>query len=44
MLPEPLTRHLTDEELLLDFYGEGWAGALGCAGWASAGGAGRFRA
>jgi hypothetical protein len=23
MLPEPLTRHLTDEELLLDFYDEG---------------------
>jgi len=22
-LPEPMTRHLTDEELLLDFYGEG---------------------
>ena len=25
MLPEPLTRHLTDEELLLDFYDEGTA-------------------
>jgi hypothetical protein len=25
MLPEPMTRHLTDEELLLDFYGEGTA-------------------
>ena len=25
MLPEPMTRHLTDEELLLDFYGEGAA-------------------
>ena len=25
MLPEPMTRHLTDEELLLDFYGESTA-------------------
>ncbi len=25
MLAEPMTRHLTDEELLLDFYGEGTA-------------------
>jgi hypothetical protein len=29
MLPEPLTRHLTDEELLLDFYDEGTAVTCG---------------